>query len=107
MSGLRESVADPAASQNERLILPGVRRESRSEGRSKLVDSGLAEITLRLAARELEVSVSAIQDVRAAGKKVQEIIEALKNAGAGDPENLRQKLLSASDEYAKAVRELK
>jgi hypothetical protein len=51
--------------------------------------------------------VSAIQDVRAAEKKVQEIPEALKNAGASDPENLRQKLVSASDEYAKAIRELK
>lgn len=51
--------------------------------------------------------MSTIQDVRAAEKRVQEIVDALKNAGAGDPENLRQKLVSASDEYAKAVRELK
>ena len=58
-------------------------------------------------ARELEVSVSTIQDVRAAEKKVQEILDALKNAGASDPENLRQKLVSASDAYAKAIHELK
>jgi hypothetical protein len=45
--------------------------------------------------------------VRAAEKKVQEILDALKNAVASDPENLRQKLVSASDEYAKAIRELK
>ena len=51
--------------------------------------------------------MSTIQDVRAAEKKVQDILDALKNAGASDPENLRQKLVSASDEYAKAIRELK
>lgn len=51
--------------------------------------------------------MSTIQDVRAAEKKVQNILDALKIAGASDPENLRQKLASASDEYAKAMRELK
>ena len=51
--------------------------------------------------------MSSIWDVKAAEKKVQEFVDALKNAGAGDPENLRQKLASASDEYARAVRELK
>ena len=51
--------------------------------------------------------MSTIQDVRAAEKKVQALLDALKNAGAGDPENFRQKLVSASDEYGKAVRELK
>ena len=51
--------------------------------------------------------MSTIQDVRAAEKKVQEILDALKNAGASDPENLMQKLARASDEYAKAIRELK
>lgn len=49
--------------------------------------------------------MSTTQDVRATEKKVQEILDALKNAGASDPENLRQKL--ASDEYANAMRELK
>ena len=60
-----------------------------------------------MSGKELEVLVSTIQDVRAAEKKVQEILDALKNAGASDPENLMQKLASASDEYAKAIRELK
>ena len=57
--------------------------------------------------KELGVLVSTIQDVRAAEKKVQQILDALKNAGASDPENLMQKLASASDEYGKAIRELK
>jgi hypothetical protein len=51
--------------------------------------------------------VSTIEDVRTAERKMQEILDALKRAGADDPENLKQKLMSASDEYAKAVRELK
>ncbi|HUM05237.1 MAG TPA: hypothetical protein VLT90_07240 [Terriglobales bacterium] len=51
--------------------------------------------------------MSSIHDVRAAGKKVQEILDALKKAGASNPDNLRQKLVSASDEYAKTIRELK
>ncbi len=51
--------------------------------------------------------MSTMQDVRAAEKKVQEILDALKNAGASDPENLMPKLASASDEYSKAIRELK
>ena len=51
--------------------------------------------------------MSTLQDVRAAEKKVQEILDALKNAGASNPENLMQKLASASDEYSKAIRDLK
>jgi hypothetical protein len=51
--------------------------------------------------------MSTIQDVRVAEQKVQELLAALKRLGADDPENIRQKLMSASDEYAKAVRELK
>lgn len=51
--------------------------------------------------------MSAIQDVRAAEEKLQAILEALKRKGARDPQNLTQKLVSASDEYAKGVRELK
>lgn len=50
--------------------------------------------------------MSTIHEVRMAEKQVQEILEALKKAGAQDPENLTQKLMQASDEYAKAVREL-
>ena len=51
--------------------------------------------------------MSTIQDVRVAAKKLQAILDALKNAGASDPQNLTQQLTSASEEYAKAVRELK
>ena len=51
--------------------------------------------------------MSTIQDVREAEQKVQEILDALKKAKANDPQNLTQKLMSATDEYAKAVRELK
>ena len=51
--------------------------------------------------------MSTIQDVRAAEKRVQQLLEALKKAGANDPENLSQKLVTASDDYAKAVRGLK
>jgi len=51
--------------------------------------------------------MSTIQDVRVAERKVQEILNELKDAGANDPQNLTQKLMAASDEYAKAVRELK
>jgi hypothetical protein len=51
--------------------------------------------------------MSTIQDVRAVEQKLQELVDALKNLGADDPQNLRQKLMNASDEYAKAVRELR
>jgi len=51
--------------------------------------------------------MSTIQDVRAAEHKVELILEELKNLGASDQDNLRQKLVNATDEYAKAVRELK
>ena len=51
--------------------------------------------------------MSTIEDVRAAEQKVQAILEALTKARANDPDNLRQELMCASDEYAKAVRELK
>ncbi len=51
--------------------------------------------------------MSTIQDVRVAEQKLQAIVEALNKAGASDPQNLTEKLVSASEEYAKAVRELK
>lgn len=51
--------------------------------------------------------MSTIQDVRTAEEKLQAILEALKRAGADDPQNLAQKLTIASEEYAKAVRDLK
>jgi hypothetical protein len=50
--------------------------------------------------------MSTIEEVRAAEKKVQELVNVLKRAGVEDPENLSAQLQTASDEYAKAVREL-
>jgi hypothetical protein len=50
--------------------------------------------------------MSTIDDVRAAEKRVQKIAEALKKAGARDPNNLAAELQRATDDYAKAVREL-
>lgn len=51
--------------------------------------------------------MSTIQDVRAAEQKLHSILEELKRAGADDPQNLARKLTIASEEYSKAVRELK
>ncbi len=51
--------------------------------------------------------MSTIQDVRIAEKKVHAILNALKQVGADDPDNLTRELMTATDEYAKAVRELK
>jgi hypothetical protein len=50
--------------------------------------------------------MSTIEEVRAAEKKVQELLDALKKAGAKDPNNLSVELKNATDEYARAVREL-
>lgn len=50
--------------------------------------------------------MSTIEEVRAAEKRVQELLDALKKAGAEDPNNLASELKSATDEYARAVREL-
>lgn len=55
----------------------------------------------------LVTSMSTIQDVRAAKHKLELILAELKKLGADDPNNLTQKLVNATDEYAKAVRELK
>lgn len=51
--------------------------------------------------------MSTIEEVRAAEKKVGEILDALKRASAQDPNDLSTKLRNATDEYARAVRELK
>jgi hypothetical protein len=51
-------------------------------------------------------AVSSIEDVRAAEKRVQKILEALKQASARDPNNLAIELQKATDDYARAVREL-
>lgn len=52
-------------------------------------------------------SMSTIEDVRSAERRVQEILEALKEATAEDPDHLQIELQKATDEYAKAVRELR
>jgi len=50
--------------------------------------------------------VSTIEEVRAAEKKVQEVLLALKEADVQDPNHLSAELKNATDEYARAVREL-
>ncbi len=50
--------------------------------------------------------MSTIEEVRAAEKRVQQILDALKKAGAQDPNHLSGELKKATDEYARAVREL-
>jgi hypothetical protein len=50
--------------------------------------------------------MSTIEDVRAAEKRVQVVLEALKEADARDANDLSAELRKATDEYAKAVREL-
>jgi hypothetical protein len=55
---------------------------------------------------EKSLFMSTIEDVRAAEKRVQMISEALRKADALDPDHLGEELKKASDEYAKAVREL-
>lgn len=51
--------------------------------------------------------MSTIEEVRAAEKKLRDLVDALRRASAKDPDNLSVQLLNASDEYAKAVRELR
>jgi hypothetical protein len=51
--------------------------------------------------------MSGIEEVRAAEKRVQELFDALKKADAGDLNHLSDELKKATDEYARAVRELK
>jgi len=50
--------------------------------------------------------MSTIDEVRAAEKRVRELVDALRHAGALDPDRLNEKLKLAADEYAKTVREL-
>jgi hypothetical protein len=47
-----------------------------------------------------------INEVRAAEEKMKTIMDALKTSNTGDPNYLGTELKSASDEYARAVREL-
>lgn len=50
--------------------------------------------------------MSTMEEVRAAEKRVQEILEALKHTGAEDPNHLCADLQQATEHYAAAVREL-
>ena len=50
--------------------------------------------------------MSTIEEVRAAEKRVQVIVDALKKAPASDPNHLADQLQKATDEYARLVREL-
>ena len=52
------------------------------------------------------IVMSTIEEVRAAEKKVNEVLESLKKAGAEDPNHLGTELRKATDDYARAVREL-
>jgi hypothetical protein len=50
--------------------------------------------------------MSAIEEVRAAETRVQKVLDALKKTDARDPNHLSDELKNATDEYARAVREL-
>ena len=50
--------------------------------------------------------MSTTEEVRAAETRVQELLDALRKADAGDQNHLADELRTASDEYARAVREL-
>lgn len=50
--------------------------------------------------------MSTIEQVRAAEKKLQELVNALRKAAANDPDNLNIQVRNASEEYARAVHEL-
>ena len=51
--------------------------------------------------------MSTIEEVKAAEKRLQEILEVLRAAGSVVPENFSEELRKATDEYARAVRELR
>ena len=55
---------------------------------------------------KLYIAMSTIEEVRAAEKWVQEVLDALKKSGAQDPNKLSDELKNATDEYARTVREL-
>ncbi len=50
--------------------------------------------------------MSTLQEVRAAEKRVEKVLEALNLDAAEDPNHLSEDLRNATDEYARAVREL-
>ncbi len=51
--------------------------------------------------------MSTIQDVRIAEQKVQEVLQEFKKAGSDDRRDLTEQLVNATNDYAKALRELK
>jgi hypothetical protein len=51
--------------------------------------------------------MSTLEEVRAAEKKLRELVERLKNTDAADADNLTAQLKQATDDYAKAVRALR
>lgn len=51
--------------------------------------------------------MSTIQELREAEKKVREALEALRRSGAHYPDEVALELQRSTDEYARAVRELK
>ncbi len=51
--------------------------------------------------------MSTIEEVRAAEKRVQQVLDALRKAGALDQNHVSDELKKATDEYARLVRELK
>ena len=50
--------------------------------------------------------MSTMDEVRAAEKRVQDLVRKLYDASASDPDRLHEQLRRATDDYAKAVREL-
>jgi hypothetical protein len=50
--------------------------------------------------------ISTIEEVRAAETSVQKALDALRKAGALDPNHPSDELKNATDEYARVVREL-
>jgi len=67
---------------------------------------GLPSGSLTSTVGESGLAMSTVEEIRAAERKVQNVLDALKRAGAQDPNNLRAELQKATDEYARAVREL-
>jgi len=56
--------------------------------------------------RKNGIAMSTIEEVRAAEKRVQKELDALKKAPAEDPNRLADELKKATDEYARLVSEL-
>ena len=58
-------------------------------------------------AGKLCAAMSTIDDVRAAEKTMHKILDSLKDAQPQDLDRLQAELRTVSDDYAKAIRELK